>query len=185
PQREALLRDLGDMARLINDLLESERLAVRHAALHLEDTDVAALAREVIDELAIPQPRARDIQLQASEELRPHRLDRVRLRLLLRNLLDNALRHSAQAPLPTELHIRREGGDLILEVRAHGPGVPEGQLAQLAQPFFRPDAARSRGTGGVGLGLYLCRLVAQAHGGSLTLSNAQPGLAVTVRLPPA
>lgn len=185
PQREALLRDLGDMARLINDLLESERLAVRHAALHLEDTDVAALAREVIDELAIPQPRARDIQLQVSEGLRPHRLDRVRLRLLLRNLLDNALRHSAQAALPPELHVTQEGGDLILEVRDHGPGVPEGQVAQLAQPFFRPDAARSRGTGGVGLGLYLCRLVAQAHGGSLALRNAQPGLAVTVRLPPA
>jgi signal transduction histidine kinase len=55
----------------------------------------------------------------------------------------------------------------------------------MAQPFFRPDAARSRGTGGVGLGLYLCRLVAQAHGGNLTLRNAQPGLLATVRLPPA
>jgi signal transduction histidine kinase len=185
PQREALLRDLGEMARLINDLLESERLAGRHAALHLDSTDVVALAREVIDELATAQPRARDIRLQAPEGLAPRRLDRVRLRLLLRNLLDNALRHSAQAPQPPELRVAQDEGDLVLEVRDHGPGVPEDQLAQLAQPFFRPDAARSRGTGGVGLGLYLCRLVAQAHGGSLALRNAQPGLIVTVHLPPA
>jgi signal transduction histidine kinase len=184
PQREALLRDLGEMARLINDLLESERLAGRHAALHLEPTDVAALAREVIDELAAAQPRAQDTQLQAPAGLPPRMLDRVRMRLLLRNLLDNALRHGAQAPLPPELRIADEAGELVLEVRDHGPGVPEDQLAQLAQPFFRPDAARTRSAGGVGLGLYLCRLVAQAHGGRLALRNARPGLAVTVRLPP-
>ncbi|QBK05229.1 sensor histidine kinase [Hylemonella gracilis] len=185
PQREALLRDLGEMARLINDLLESERLAGRHAALHREVTDIATLAREVIEELSTGQARARDIRLQAPEGLPPYRLDRVRLRLLLRNLLDNALRHSAQAPQPPELCITEDGKSLVLEVRDHGPGVPEDQLGHLAQPFFRPDAARSRGTGGVGLGLYLCRLVAQAHGGSLTLRNAAPGLLVTVRLPPA
>ncbi|MGE5332351.1 MAG: ATP-binding protein, partial [Nitrospirota bacterium] len=60
---------------------------------------------------------------------------------------------------------------------------PPEHLAQLAQAFYRPDSARQRATGGVGLGLYLCRLVAQAHGGSLTLRNAQPGLAVRVVLP--
>ena len=56
-------------------------------------------------------------------------------------------------------------------------------LAQLAQAFYRPDSARQRATGGVGLGLYLCRLVAQAHGGSLALGNARPGLEVRVVLP--
>jgi signal transduction histidine kinase len=71
-----------------------------------------------------------------------------------------------------------------LEVRDHGPGVPDDQLPQLAQAFFRPDTARTRAAGGVGLGLYLCRLVAQAHGGTLAVRNAKPGLAVTVTLPP-
>ncbi|EYC51123.1 histidine kinase [Hylemonella gracilis str. Niagara R] len=183
PQRAALLRDLGEMARLISDLLESERLAGRHATLHLENTDLVALAREVLADLATTQPLALNIKLHAQEALAPRAVDRVRLRLLLRNLLDNALRHGAQAPQPPELRIAEEGSDLLFEVRDHGPGVPEDHLAQLSQPFFRPDAARSRGTGGVGLGLYLCRLVAQAHGGSLTVRNAQPGLRVTARLP--
>jgi signal transduction histidine kinase len=68
-------------------------------------------------------------------------------------------------------------------VRDHGPGVPEDQLPHLAEPFYRPDTARTRHAGGVGLGLYLCKLVAQAHGGSCAVRNAQPGLAVTVTLP--
>jgi signal transduction histidine kinase len=61
--------------------------------------------------------------------------------------------------------------------------VPPEHLERLAQAFYRPDSARQRATGGVGLGLYLCRLVAQAHGGSLALRNAQPGLEARVVLP--
>jgi signal transduction histidine kinase len=61
-------------------------------------------------------------------------------------------------------------------VRDYGAGVPAAQLAELGQAFYRPDSARTRSGGGVGLGLYLCRLVAQAHGGTLRLRNAEPGL---------
>lgn len=187
PQREALLRDLSEMARLISDLLESERLAGRHAALHREPTDAAALAREVIDELAATQPAAQGIALHAASGLPAIALDRIRVRLLLRNLLGNALRHGGGAAQPVELHVRpwAVGHGIELEVRDHGPGVPDDQLPHLGQPFFRPDTARTRSAGGVGLGLYLCKLVAQAHGGTCAVRNARPGLAVTVTLPGA
>jgi signal transduction histidine kinase len=72
---------------------------------------------------------------------------------------------------------------LTLAVRDHGPGVPPELLARLSEPFYRTDSARQRATGGVGLGLYLCRLVAQAHGGSLRVEAAEPGLRVVVSLP--
>jgi signal transduction histidine kinase len=79
--------------------------------------------------------------------------------------------------------LRSEDGGVLIEVRDFGPGVPEAQLATLAQAFVRTDQARQRSTGGVGLGLYLCRLVALAHGGRLALHNAGPGLRVGVWLP--
>lgn len=183
--RHALLRDLAEMAGLITDLLESERLAGRHAALHREPTDLAELAREVIDELGVRHTAAADIALSVAPNLPPIHLDRSRLRLLLRNLLDNSLRHSDAAMQPPELHLRMDAADkgVEIEVRDHGCGVPPEHLVHLAQAFYRPDTARQRTTGGVGLGLYLCRLVAQAHGGQLHMRNAHPGLAVTVRLP--
>ena len=68
-------------------------------------------------------------------------------------------------------------------MRDHGPGIAADQLPQLGQAFFRLDAARQRSTGGVGLGLYLCRLVANAHGGELVFENAGPGLRARVQLP--
>jgi signal transduction histidine kinase len=109
------------------------------------------------------------------------------MRLLLRNLLDNALRHTpADAPSPS-LTIAPDGatGGVVIRVRDFGAGVPPEQLPQLAQAFYRPDAARTREDGGVGLGLYLCKLVALAHGGRFDIANAQPGLLITVTLPPA
>ncbi|WP_042421923.1 sensor histidine kinase [Comamonas granuli] len=183
PQRQALLRDLGEMARVITDLLESERLAAPHAALHREPVDLAALARDVIVELGDRHPGAGAIRVQAPPTLPALPLDRARMRLLLRNLLDNSLRHSEPGTPPPELHLRWQDEQLEITVRDHGPGVPPEHLAQLAQAFYRPDSARQRATGGVGLGLYLCRLVAQAHGGSLELRNAQPGLEARVVLP--
>lgn len=181
-QRQALMRDLAEMSGLINDLLESERLAGRHAALHREPTDVAALARDVIDDLGARHPGAAGIVLKA-DALPALDFDKSRLRLLLRNLLDNSLRHSEPGAPPPELHLRMVDSALWVQVRDYGTGVPEDHLPHLAQAFYRPDTARQRTTGGVGLGLYLCRLVAQAHGGSLEIANARPGLQVTARFP--
>ncbi|WP_369820953.1 ATP-binding protein [Pseudorhodoferax sp. Leaf274] len=181
PTREALLRDLAVMRDLVTDLLESERLAVRHAALQLEPTDLAALAREVLDGLGGEGGTAPRMHAAADLPLLP--LDRARMRLLLRNLLGNALRHSGGAGEPPELHLLPQGGGIRLQVRDHGPGVDEAVLPHLAEPFYRPDAARERSSGGVGLGLYLCRLVAQAHGAGWQVANACPGLVVQVDLP--
>ena len=92
-------------------------------------------------------------------------------------------RHNASAAGPVQVALTHEAGRLRLTVRDHGPGVPEDVIPQLGQAFYRPDSARTRHAGGVGLGLNLCRLVAQAHGGTLRIRNAQPGLEVVVELP--
>jgi signal transduction histidine kinase len=181
--RSALLRDLGVMRDLVADLLEGERLAQRHAALQLESTDLGALAQEVIEGLTLGEGGAPPVVLHVAPGLPVLALDRARMRLLLRNLLGNALRHGAGAAQPPELHLAPAQGGIALRVRDHGPGVEEAALPHLAEPFYRPDAARARGAGGVGLGLYLCRLVAQAHRARWQVRNAQPGLEVSVVLP--
>jgi len=187
-QRDALLRDLALMRDLVSDLLESERLTSPHAALQREPTDLAALVGEVVASLEGGPVVRQDM----ATKLPLLQLDRARMRLLLRNLLDNALRHSTAAAQPPQISVRAEdqtaGGGapgVCITVRDHGPGVDAAALPHLAEPFYRPDASRERATGGVGLGLYLCKLVALAHGGSFALDNAEPGLRVTVTLPGA
>jgi signal transduction histidine kinase len=182
-ERSALLRDLGEMRDLITDLLESERLADvqagGHAALHTEQATLAELVHLQCDALAA----AGEVVLQLADDLPPLLLDRTRMRLLLRNLVDNAARHGSDAVQAPVVSTARAEGRQLLVVRDFGPGMEEGQLQHAAEAFYRADAARQRSTGGVGLGLYLCKLVAEAHGGTLTLRNAQPGLEITVALP--
>jgi signal transduction histidine kinase len=186
PERQALLRDLGEMRDQITALLEGERLADGHRSLHTERVDLAALAAEAAAADAERHPQAQAVVMRVAAGDFKVQADATRLRLLLRNLLHNARRHGAAGSSPggvpaPELFLHREaGGRIALGVRDHGPGVPPAQLPLLAQAFFRPDSARTRSSGGVGLGLYLCRLVAQAHGGELRISNAQPGLQVAM-----
>lgn len=177
PSRDALLRDLGEMRELISDLLESERLTAGHTALQREPVDLAALVEVAVHE-QVPADVALELDLDA--DLGTVAVDPARWRLLVRNLVGNALRHG-QPPLHVRLH--REGDELVFTVRDHGPGVAPEALSQIGEAFYRPDAARGRSSGGVGLGLYLCRLVAQAHGGRLVVRAAEPGLAVQVRVP--
>lgn len=179
PERAALLRDLTLMGELITDLLEGERLAAGPAALKREPSDLNTLVREVVATGFAGQP----VQLSLADELPPLMLDRPRATLLVRNLVDNACRHGAAAGAPVMVSTHADGDQVTLTVRDHGPGVPPDQLSRLAEPFYRPDVARTRAGGGVGLGLYLCRLVAQSHGGTLVLRNATPGLEATVRWP--
>ncbi len=170
--RDALLDELAQMRDLITALLESERLGSGHSALQLSDCDLAALAREHAQA---------GLELHVEPDLPALKLDRLRVQLCLRNLVQNALRHNDATRGPVQLSLVREGSGVRLTVRDFGPGVPAGSLAQLGQPFYRPDEARTRHGGGVGLGLCLCRLVAEAHGGRLELRNAEPGFEASVR----
>ena len=173
PERTALLSDLAEMRDLVATLLESERLQQGHSALQAAPLDLAALLRT----LAADEGVALDLGLSPAVAL----LDETRLRLMLRNLLSNARRHAAGAPLPPQLFLRVEtDGRWALGLRDHGPGVADEQLSRLGEPFHRPDAARTRSAGGVGLGLHLCRQVAQAHGGELRITHARPGLEVVM-----
>ena len=195
PSKDALLRDLAEMRDLISSLLEGERIATGAAALHLEPVDLHALVQEVAQAAMAATPGAAgtpeampgfDLRFDLSATPAVVQADPTRLKLLLRNLIDNARRHGAEAAAPPQVFLRREAdGCLALGVRDHGPGVPDAVLPRLAEAFYRPDSARTRAAGGVGLGLYLCRLVAQAHGGKLRIVNAAPGLEVAMVWSPA
>ncbi len=172
--KEALLQDLGEMRDLISALLESERLGGGHSALQLRDCDLAALTEGF---------HAEGIRIEIDGDLPVLRLDPMRIQMLLRNLIENAKRHNDASRGPVVVSLGQEGQVLRLSVRDHGPGVPESALEHLGEPFYRPDEARTRKDGGVGLGLNLCKMIAAAHGGRLEIRNANPGLEVALNLP--
>ena len=143
-----------------------------------------ALTRSVVQDLGARHAGASQVTVDAPADLPTVAVDPARVRLLIRNLLDNALRHGAgaeQAPVVRLVGGRTEGPHR--GARPTGPVCPRTRSNSWRRRSTARTVRAHRSAGGVGLGLYLCRLVAKAHGGSFEVRNAQPGLQVTVTLP--
>jgi signal transduction histidine kinase len=100
------------------------------------------------------------------------------LKRCLANLIGNAIQYGNEANITVE-----DGAALTIRIRDRGPGIPPEAIEQVFEPFFRLESSRSRDTGGTGLGLSIARDIAQAHGGSITLKNVEPGLEAVLTLP--
>lgn len=100
------------------------------------------------------------------------------LKRCIGNLIQNAIQYGHEANISVE-----DGVALCIRIRDRGPGIPSESLDRVFEPFFRLESSRNRDTGGTGLGLSIARDVAQAHGGSLTLTNVEGGLEAELRLP--
>lgn len=179
-QRHEIGKDLVEMERLIEEILETERLSTSHRVLNKQSTPLYPLIEEVLQDHF-----ARcDVELLRRAEPFSLDVDPLRIKLLLKNLLENALRHTPRQAKPPVIEVQMQKGETCISVQDSGEGVAPQHIPFLTEPFYRGDASRRRETGGYGLGLYLCRIIAEAHGGSLTIvSEVDQGTTVDVRLP--
>ncbi|MDH5179662.1 MAG: ATP-binding protein [Gammaproteobacteria bacterium] len=178
-QRSRLHRDLDEMEKLIEELLETERLSTPHRVLNPSACNIQSLIQELIHDFY----REQHIQLIFPDHEIKINVDAARLKLLLKNLLDNALRYSP-VDKPVTLSVATEPGRLVIRVKDQGEGIDSKHIPHLTEPFYRVDPARQRETGGYGLGLYLCRMIAEAHKGDLLIESAAGrGTTITLVLP--
>lgn len=175
PSQQAIREDLQEMEALISQILESERLNQHHAVLQQSDF---AFDQLIIDILA--QYFSNNVVITRLQPVSIH-ADRTRLGLLVKNLLDNALKYSNATDGPPQVRLFADDSTIVLEIEDHGCGMSEQDIERIVEPFFRTDPARQRSTGGFGLGLYLSRLIVEAHHGRLTFTS-QPGQGTRARV---
>ena len=177
--RERLLEDIQEMETLITEILETERMNSIHVSLSRQSVNPELLVKTALEEFQSDQ-----VKIEIDGYLGEFMLDEVRIKLLLRNLVSNAVRHSGDDELPVLVKLFKRNEALSIQVIDHGPGIAPEHLEKITEPFYRADPSRTRATGGFGLGLYLCKLIAEAHGGDLDVSSKQSeGTIVTVNLP--
>ncbi len=179
-QQDEINRELNSMEQLIEGLLETERLSTRHQVLDKNEISLRDLIQKLLVVNFSDVNIATDIP---GEDIRAQ-LDETRIKLMLKNLLENAVCHNSTDSKPPMLSLQQYKDEIIIIVKDFGKGIEEKHLPHLTEPFYRVDPARQRQTGGYGLGLYLCRVIAEAHGGTLEISSHKgEGTAVTIRLP--
>jgi signal transduction histidine kinase len=179
-EKDQLKEDIQEIEQLITDLIEAERLNEEHAVLTAEPTPLAAFVEGVCEQF---ESYPGGLELELPDEGREFIIDNLRVRLLITNLVNNAIRHGESNPIIVRVSFNGEFAHL--EVEDHGEGIAAEHLTHICEPFYRADSARQRNTGGFGLGLYLCRLIAQAHGGELIIeSQLGKGTHIKVKLPP-
>ena len=178
-------RQVGQMKRLIDDLLDISRITRGKIVLHREPLDLAELVRHAADSLQ-PAARERSQHLQLTLPPQPLRVlgDRARLTQVIENLLGNAVKFSADNGR-VELSAQREAEEIVLKVRDEGVGIPADQLQAVFDIFTQIDATLDRSRGGLGIGLALVRRLVLMHGGSVAADSGGPGCGATfsIRLP--
>lgn len=170
--------ELQHMARLVEEVLSFSKAATLPERAAPEDF---ALTPLVVDIVAREAADAR-VEMQIPSDLKLHTI-REAVDRALSNVIRNAVRYAAHS-CPIEVRAQKTDVAIEITVRDHGPGVPAAALEKIFEPFYRPEAARQRTTGGAGLGLAIVKRCVDACGGSVRAELAKPsGLRVCIRLP--
>ncbi|RME10843.1 MAG: histidine kinase, partial [Aquificota bacterium] len=180
---EKALKRVEDMRRLVEDLLILTKLESGEERIKREEIDLRVLVEEVYD-LLEPQAQEREVELLNSVE---HGFkvkgDWDKLFLLLKNLVDNAIKYNRVGGR-VEVRVKKTGSQVKIEVEDTGIGIPREHLPFIFERFYRVDPSRSRDLGGTGLGLSIVKHIALSHGGKIeVISKEGRGSTFTVYLP--
>jgi signal transduction histidine kinase len=182
-QRQSFLALIGDettrLANLIADVLDTSRIEAGTFSFSFSDVDVAEVVNDVVAAAGVGQD---EVRVHADVGAVPRiRGDRERLRQVLQNLVDNAVKYSpAQGDVVVSAHA--EDGIVRIAVRDEGPGIPREDQRLIFEKFGRSTSGDAKP--GTGLGLFIARSIAEAHGGTLAVdSEPQRGTVFTLELP--
>lgn len=168
------------MTVLIDGLLDVSRLQAHRIQLDLEEVDLREVVRDVVAQLGSVLARTHTPLSLRAEASVVGCWDRFRLEQVVTNLLDNAIKYGAAAPV--EVTVALQDGSAVLTLRDQGIGISPERLPFIFGRFER--AVSSRHYGGLGLGLYIVRQIVELHGGSIQVeSTPGQGSTFTVRLP--
>lgn len=161
------LEDTERLSRLLDDILDMERIQEGKMEFRHQTLDLVDLARRSLDGIrCYAKQFGVQFQLEASVSNALVHADSDRMMQVMTNLLSNAAKFSPQNG-EIKIMIERKEGAFRVSVADHGPGIPENFRSRIFQPFAQADSSDSRGRGGTGLGLSICKAIIEKHGGQL------------------
>ncbi len=178
-------REVDRLSGLVDDLFELSRIEAGALGLDFERVPLDELVSEAVASASvIAGAKGIDLRGAVGEPSPVVELSTPEMARVVRNLLDNAIRHTAPGgTVWIEAALDDSGSEAVVSVRDACGGIPEEDLDHVFELAYRGDAARTPGSGGAGLGLAVARGLVEAHQGSISVRNEGDGCRFTVRLP--
>jgi signal transduction histidine kinase len=179
--KESMNRDIIEMETMLTEILETQHLKSAHGKLQLKPLDLVAAMEEMVEKYK-DRPPGLSFSIPKIPAL--VMADEARVQTVFQNVLENALKYSAQQTKPVEVTIKPSEGCVTVAVKDFGVGIPKEDQEKVFEPFYRVDKSRTKETGGYGLGLSLCREIMKAHGGEIFIeSTPGEGTQVVLKFP--
>ena len=176
PADPARLASIADdtryLSRLVEDLQELAAAEAGQLRYDMQPLDLAAIVRQAVERAAVLAPENVMLVVEGVDDVTAT-VDEGRIAQVMRNLLDNAMRHTESGSV--RVTVSRKGDHSLVEVVDTGEGIPAADLPYIFERFYRADAARARDTGGSGVGLAVSRRIIEDHGGEVHARNIDGG----------
>jgi signal transduction histidine kinase len=168
PLKEKVREDLAEMETMVAEILETARSRKTAEAIKIEPIKIGQLIQKVAAEYTNRFP---GIQWRDNPQCLEIRGDPEKIKIVVRNILDNAFKYSDSSTKPIDISVKSGKSEVIVQVQDYGIGIPADVLPYIFEPFYRVDKSRARTTGGYGLGLSICKTIMTAHQGKIQIES--------------
>ena len=179
--KQSIQADMQEMEKMVTEILETARMQHRYENLKKQPTNLVRLLKEMLPEFENQPPGIELVEF-PSEVMAE--VDSEQIKTVFENVINNAIKYSRPDSDPIRIFYKSDESYAVIRIADKGVGIPQEELSQIFEPFYRVDKSRAKDTGGYGLGLSLCKTIMEAHDGKIVIqSRPEEGTTVSLWFP--
>ena len=179
--KQSIQADMQEMEKMVTEILETARMQHRYENLKKQPTNLVRMLKEMLPEFENQPPGIEMVEFPGEVMAK---VDSEQIKTVFENVINNAIKYSQPDSGPIRIFYKSDKSYAVIRIADKGIGIPQEELSQIFEPFYRVDKSRAKDTGGYGLGLSLCKTIMEAHDGKIEIqSGAEEGTTVSLFFP--
>ena len=179
--KQSIQADMQEMEKMVTEILETARMQHRYENLKKQPTNLVRMLKEMLPEFENQPPGIEMVEFPGEVMAK---VDSEQIKTVFENVINNAIKYSQPDSGPIRIFYKSDKSYAVIRIADKGIGIPQEELSQIFEPFYRVDKSRAKDTGGYGLGLSLCKTIMEAHEGKIEVqSRPEDGTIVSLSFP--
>jgi signal transduction histidine kinase len=179
--KQSIQADMQEMEKMVTEILETARMQHRYENLKKQPTNLVRMLKEMLPEFENQPPGIEMVEFPGEVMAK---VDSEQIKTVFENVINNAIKYSRPDSGPIRIFYKSDKSYAVIRIADKGIGIPQEELSQIFEPFYRVDKSRAKDIGGYGLGLSLCKTIMEAHEGKIEVqSRPEEGTTVSLSFP--